>query len=64
MDDHSMRSLRYLREPERLWVTMDELDKAADSLFESSSSNSEKGQPAPSLLDQGLARMKDNMSQK
>ncbi|KAL3448816.1 hypothetical protein BJX65DRAFT_274536 [Aspergillus insuetus] len=64
MDDHSMRSLRYLREPERLWVTMDELDKAADSLFESSSSKSEKGQPAPSLLDQGLARMKDNMSQK
>ncbi|KAJ0424562.1 hypothetical protein BJY00DRAFT_308990 [Aspergillus carlsbadensis] len=64
MDEHSMRSLRFLREPDRLWATIDELDKASDSFFESSSSKSENGQPAPSLLDQCLTRMKDNMSQK
>ncbi|KAL2802129.1 hypothetical protein BJX63DRAFT_438176 [Aspergillus granulosus] len=64
MDQYSMRSLRYLRDPERLWVAIDELDLASNPSSESSSSESEKGKETASLLDQGLTRLKDNMSKK
>ncbi|KAL2836173.1 hypothetical protein BJY01DRAFT_252135 [Aspergillus pseudoustus] len=62
MDEYSMRSLRYLRDPERLWVAVDELDMPSEPDSNSSFSEPEKGKEAASLLDQGLSRLKDNMT--
>ncbi|KAL2872173.1 pentatricopeptide repeat protein [Aspergillus lucknowensis] len=64
MDEYSVRSLRYLRDPERLWVAIDELDQASDPGSASSDSELEKGKEAASLLDHGLQRLKDNMKPK
>ncbi|KAL3459909.1 hypothetical protein BJX64DRAFT_263910 [Aspergillus heterothallicus] len=63
MDQFSLRSLRYLWDPERLWAAVDELDRASGQSPESPSSESEN-MKAASSLDQGLARLKENISRK
>jgi hypothetical protein len=64
MNEHTVKSLRYLRDPERLWVAIDELDEAPDLGSAATSPDQEKGKDAASLLDEGLQRLKDSMKPK
>ncbi|KAI9928558.1 hypothetical protein ASPWEDRAFT_48832 [Aspergillus wentii DTO 134E9] len=71
LDEYTMKSLRYLRDPERLWVAVEELDKAAaeaglpsrnsphnESAEKDDANNRER------LLDQGLRRLEAKLNPK
>ncbi|KAL2832010.1 hypothetical protein BDW59DRAFT_169458 [Aspergillus cavernicola] len=66
IDDYTVKSLRYLRNPEQLWVSIDELDKESEEAFDQSSvlSDQEQEKEALSLVDQGLQRWKDQLKLK
>ncbi|KAI9376826.1 hypothetical protein BJX61DRAFT_488447 [Aspergillus egyptiacus] len=34
VDEHTVKSLRYLREPERLWIAVEELDKSSEQQYD------------------------------
>lgn len=65
-DKYTHNSLRFLRDPERLWAAVEELDQGPDpgSGVESSSQAAAKEPDSVSLLDQGLQRLKDSMKAK
>lgn len=65
IDPYTMKSLRYLRDPERLWVAIDELDKKfpeessqqMTSKPEGKSSSPTEDQSEDQLLDMGLQKL-------
>ncbi|KAL4785122.1 hypothetical protein BJX76DRAFT_325670 [Aspergillus varians] len=62
-DNYTLNPLRFLRDPERLWVDIDKLDEAAVQSSTAELSSQDKVGEKPdgvSLLDQGLQRFKDN----
>ncbi|KAL5341708.1 hypothetical protein BJX70DRAFT_24417 [Aspergillus crustosus] len=65
-DKYTLDSLRYLRDPERLWVAIDELERARNisSLKNSTAEEHLEEKDGGSLLEQGLRRLKDNMRAK
>ena len=75
IDPYTMRSLRYLRDPERLWVAMDELDEAATAQESQSTlpvneaeTNSEpvlsSEEQREKELDEGLGKLGNKMKSK
>ncbi|KAF9887482.1 hypothetical protein FE257_010199 [Aspergillus nanangensis] len=69
IDAYTMKSLRYLRDPERLWVAIEELDKPSEPDHENASDMSESGLAEvdeaadnEQLLDQGLQRLQERMA--
>ena len=75
IDPYTMRSLRYLRDPERLWVAMDELDEAATAQdsqstipVNESETNSEpvlsNEEQREKELDEGLGKLGNKMKSK
>ncbi|KAL4946246.1 hypothetical protein BDV06DRAFT_152549 [Aspergillus oleicola] len=72
-DQYTINSLRYLRDPERLWVAVDELYAASNSPLAADSPILEEGAEEEEaeieingdwLLDRGLQRMKSNQKPK
>ncbi|EAW07896.1 pentatricopeptide repeat protein [Aspergillus clavatus NRRL 1] len=69
VDSYNMKSLRYLRDPERLWVALEELDKMAEppinklASSKSSARVTEK-KKSDQLLDRGLRRLSEKMKPK
>lgn len=66
IDPYTMKSLRYLRDPERLWVAIDELDEAAPAEGRQSAKTEPETNPEPALsteeqrekeLDEGLGKL-------
>ncbi|KAG2414087.1 hypothetical protein HFD88_003278 [Aspergillus terreus] len=71
IDAYTMKCLRYLRDPERLWVAVEELDKSSetgllktDSTSDVSDIEEEKLSGSEDLLDQGLQRLRERMEPK
>lgn len=72
IDSYTMKSLQYLREPERLWVAIEELDKADESQKDSGASSEpdsqtlvdEEGKKGGMLLDRRLRHLKGRMTPK
>ncbi|KAL5358382.1 hypothetical protein BJX96DRAFT_146438 [Aspergillus floccosus] len=71
IDAYTMKCLRYLRDPERLWVAVEELDKSSESALQKTDSTSdvsdveeEKLAGNEDLLDQGLQRLRERMEPK
>lgn len=65
-DKYTHNSLRFLRDPERLWAAVEELDQGPDpgSGVEPSNQTTAKEPDSVSLLDQGLRRLRDSMKAK
>jgi pentatricopeptide repeat protein len=66
-DKYTLNSLRYLQDPERLWVAIDELDRISNrgsAAIPTDEENVEKEKDGGSLLEQGLRRLKDTMAAK
>ncbi|KAL5043670.1 hypothetical protein BDW71DRAFT_187548 [Aspergillus fruticulosus] len=65
-DSYTLNPLRYLRDPERLWVAIDDLDRA--EFRKGTSGNDwnavESKENEESLFEQGLQRLKDNVKAK
>ncbi|BDD55072.1 hypothetical protein MAP00_000626 [Monascus purpureus] len=60
IDAYTMKSFRYLRDPERLWIALDELDQKADAeagLQSTVAPQNETSKARELLLDQGLRRL-------
>lgn len=60
IDEYAMKSLRYLRDPERLWVALEELDEKAaqEASLESTPAPENESEKAwEQLLDKGLRRL-------
>ncbi|KAJ5289444.1 uncharacterized protein N7443_009697 [Penicillium atrosanguineum] len=65
IDPYTMKTLRYLRDPERLWVAIDELDKLyseqssqqVTSKPEDETSSPAEGESEDQLLDMGLQKL-------
>ncbi|KAL4888425.1 hypothetical protein BDV59DRAFT_188598 [Aspergillus ambiguus] len=70
IDAYTMKCLRYLRDPERLWVAVEELDKASESGLQrtgaADASHADESQVVGNedLLDQGLQRLRERMEPK
>ncbi|KAL4877183.1 hypothetical protein BJY04DRAFT_198720 [Aspergillus karnatakaensis] len=59
---YTLNSLRFLRDPERLWVAISELDNSPDSSPAAGEKDADKHKDTVSLLEQGLRRLKDTMA--
>jgi pentatricopeptide repeat protein len=65
LDSYTMKSLRYLRDPERLWVAVDELDHAAQEADFAARSSTEQSPAAiedalrDDLIEKGLQKLGD-----
>ncbi|KAF7595781.1 hypothetical protein BBP40_004912 [Aspergillus hancockii] len=65
MDSYTMKCLRYLQDPERLWIAVEELDKATDARHDMMASSLDQKPLEESeldedeqLLEQGLERLR------
>ncbi|KAJ5768851.1 hypothetical protein N7520_003410 [Penicillium odoratum] len=65
IDSYTMKSLRYLRDPERLWIAIDELDRKATetslALGTETESTGNKQQDHDQLVDSGLEKLGSKM---
>jgi hypothetical protein len=79
IDPYTMKSLRYLRDPERLWVAIDELDEVAPAAAQAQAQDGQSAkietasEPEPELsteeqrekeLDEGLGKLGSKMKPK
>ncbi|KKK18423.1 hypothetical protein ARAM_003008 [Aspergillus rambellii] len=64
MDEHTLKTLRYLKDPERLWMAIEELDKLSDSNPSPTLYTPGDWKGAEALLEKGLRRLKRNMKSK
>ncbi|KAF7720058.1 Uncharacterized protein PECH_008070 [Penicillium ucsense] len=69
LDSYTMKSLRYLRDPERLWVAVDELDRAAQDAESARSASAEQSgpvekSPQDDLMEEGLRKLGDKNKSK
>jgi pentatricopeptide repeat protein len=69
LDSYTMKSLRYLRDPERLWVAVDELDRAAqeaDSVRSPTTQDSAAVEDAmrDEMIEKGLQKLGDKNKSK
>ncbi|KAL4914227.1 hypothetical protein BDW62DRAFT_190905 [Aspergillus aurantiobrunneus] len=64
-NNYTLNPLRFLRDPERLWAAVDELDRASNQGFVAEPHGQEDVEEENSaLLDDGLQRLKDNAKAK